>query len=68
MFVTSDRVGTRENIVPELLRYVRFTSKDTELLQALHPKAAPHFEGIAIQFYDRIREHESVYEVFMGEE
>jgi PAS domain S-box-containing protein len=60
--------ATREDLVPELLRYVRFTSKDTELLRELRPKAAPHFERIATEFYDRIREHEGAHDVFTGEE
>lgn len=63
-----DPVITREDRVTELLRYVRFTSNDTELLRVFHPKAAPHFERIAIEFYDRIREHEGAHDVFTGEE
>lgn len=63
-----DRIRTREDVGSELLRYVRFTSKDTELLLALRPKAAPHFERIAMEFYERIREHEDAHEIFTGEE
>jgi PAS domain S-box-containing protein len=57
-----------EEVVSELLRYVRFTSRDTELLRTLRPHAAPHFPRIAIEFYDRIREHEEAHDVFTGEE
>lgn len=57
-----------EDIVAELLRYVRFTSKDTDVLRSFRPHAALHFERIAIEFYDRIREHEEAHEVFTGEE
>lgn len=57
-----------EDIVAELLRYVRFTSIDTEILRTFRPHAAPHFERIAIEFYDRIREHEGAHDVFTGEE
>jgi len=64
----SPHAVSTEDFVAELLRYVRFTSKDTELLRSLRPKAAPHFERIAIEFYDRIREHEGAHDVFTGEE
>jgi PAS domain S-box-containing protein len=57
-----------QDIVTELLHYVRFTSRDTELLQSLCPKAALHFDRIATEFYDRIREHEAAHDVFTGEE
>lgn len=65
---SSVQIVARENVVSELLRYVRFTSKDTEQLRALRPKAEPHFERIATDFYDRIREHEGAHEVFTGED
>lgn len=63
-----DRITARENVVTELLRYVRFTSNDTQVLRVFRPHAAPHFERIAIEFYDRIREHEGAHDVFTGEE
>lgn len=64
----SPHAVSTEDFVAELLRYVRFTSRDTELLRAFRPRAAPHFERIAIEFYDRIREHEGAHDVFTGEE
>src|SRR4051812_549676 len=64
----SARIAPRENVVTELLRYVRFTSNDTELLRVFRPHAAPHFERIATEFYDRIREHEGAHDVFTGED
>lgn len=63
-----DRFTARENVVTELLRYVRFTSNDTQILREFRPHAALHFERIAIEFYDRIREHEGAHDVFTGEE
>src|SRR5688572_24762344 len=52
----------------EMKRYVRFTDNDARLLAELRPKATPHFERIAAEFYDRIREHEAVHDIFTGEE
>ncbi len=63
-----DRFTAPENVVTELLRYVRFTSNDTEILRRFRPFAASHFERIAIEFYDRIREHEGAHDVFTGED
>ncbi len=51
----------------ELKRYVRFGEADSELLAAFRPIATPHFERIAQEFYDRIREHEGAHAVFTGE-
>lgn len=65
---SSGRSISREDIATELLRYVRFSSNDTQILRVFRPKAAPHFERIAIEFYDRIREHEGAHDVFTGEE
>lgn len=58
----------RETLYEELKRYVRFTDEDSEHLAALKPHAAPHFERIAGEFYDRAREHEDAQAVFTGEE
>jgi PAS domain S-box-containing protein len=58
----------RETLYEELKRYVRFTEEDSEHLAALRPHAAPHFERIAREFYDRAREHEDALAVFTGEE
>ena len=51
----------------ELKRYVRFSRRDVELLNALHPHAEPHFERIARAFYERNREHDETYAVFVDE-
>ncbi len=56
-----------ESLFEELERYVRFGPKDLENLRALHPKAAPHFDRIATEFYERIREHQDAHAVFTGE-
>lgn len=58
----------RETLYEELKRYVRFTEEDSEHLAALRPHAAPHFERIAREFYDRAREHEDALAVFTGDE
>lgn len=52
----------------ELKRYVRFDDDDARALLAFRPLAAPHFERIAREFYERIREHEDAHAVFTGEE
>jgi PAS domain S-box-containing protein len=51
----------------ELKRYVRFDDDDARALLALRPLAAPQFERIAREFYERIREHEDAHAVFTGE-
>ena len=51
----------------ELKRYVRFTADDARLLAAFRPLVAPHFERIAQEFYERIREHEDAHAVFADE-
>lgn len=51
----------------ELKRYVRFDDADARALQAFLPVATPHFERIAREFYERIREHEGAHAVFSGE-
>jgi PAS domain S-box-containing protein len=51
----------------ELKRYVRFTDDDAQRLLALRPVAAPHFERIAREFYERIREHEDAHAVMRDE-
>ena len=57
-----------ESRFDELKRYVRLDAEDTRLLVALHPVAAPHFERIVRDFYERIREHEEAHAVFTGED
>jgi len=51
----------------ELKRYVRLTAEDARLLGAFRPLAAPHFERITREFYERIREHEEAHAVFADE-
>lgn len=52
----------------ELKRYVRFVDDDAARLLAFRDTARPHFERIAQEFYERIREHEDAHAVFTGEE
>ena len=52
----------------EIKRYVRLDERDGELLRAFGKLAAPDLPGIAVRFYDRIREHEEAHAVFTGEE
>lgn len=56
-----------ESRFTELKRYVRFDDADASWLAAFRPFAAPHFERIAQEFYERIREHEDAHAVFTGE-
>lgn len=58
----------RETMYEELKRYVRFTEEDSKYLAALRPVAAPHFERIAREFYERAMEHEDAQAVFTGEQ
>ncbi len=55
------------SIYAEMRRYVRLGEQDVEALRALRDHAAPHFERIAGEFYDRIREHEEAHAVFTSE-
>ncbi|APR83484.1 Sensor protein of zinc sigma-54-dependent two-component system [Minicystis rosea] len=56
-----------ESLYEEMKRYVRFSEADTRALATFHTHAAPRFERIAIEFYDRIREHERAHDVFKDE-
>jgi PAS domain S-box-containing protein len=51
----------------ELKRYVRLTEDDAGLLASFHSVVSPHFEQIAGEFYDRIREHEEAHAVLADE-
>src|SRR3954467_3049919 len=51
----------------EIKRYVRFDEADARLLVRFRAAASPHFQRIAREFYDRIREHEAAHAVFTGE-
>lgn len=57
-----------ESAFDELKRYVRLTPEDAALVASFRPHAEPHFERIAREFYDRIREHEEAHAVFTGED
>ena len=61
------KAAREETLYEEMKRYVRFTDADARALAALHPHAAPRFERIAVEFYDRIREHERAHDVFKDE-
>jgi PAS domain S-box-containing protein len=63
-----DYPATRmETRFEELKRYVRFTDDDARRLAALRDVAAPHFERIVQEFYERIREHEEAHAVLIDE-
>jgi len=57
-----------ESFFEELKRYIRFDDEDVRRLRAFHPHAAPHFQRISGEFYERIREHQEAHAVFSGEE
>ena len=57
-----------ESFFDEMKRYVRFEVADEEALRELAPRAAPHFESLTREFYDRLREHEEARAVLEGEE
>src|SRR3954468_18756956 len=52
----------------ELKRYVGFDDRDARLLVEFRERAEPEFPRIALEFYDRIREHVDAHDVFTGEE
>jgi len=56
-----------ESVVDEMIRYVRLDAEDRSLVHALLPVVEPHFESIAVDFYERIREHEEAHAVFIDE-
>jgi len=58
---------TRETLFDELKRYVRFGPADSEVLARFGSPATPHFERIAAEFYERVREHEDAHAVFQDE-
>jgi PAS domain S-box-containing protein len=57
-----------ESVFEEMKRYVRFTEDDVAVLNEFRAHAAPHFGQIAIDFYERLREHERANDVFSGDE
>jgi signal transduction histidine kinase len=62
-----DLPPARESLFEEMKRYVGFVPADEAHIAALRPLVAPHFERIATEFYDQIREHEDAHAVFTGE-
>jgi len=60
-----DRV---ESAFEEMKRYVRFSDEDARALAAFGEVAAPHFERIAAEFYERAREHDGAHAVFTSED
>src|SRR6185437_2770784 len=56
-----------ETVFDEMKRYVGFTEADARILLELYPHVASHVERIAVQFYDRIREHERAHEVLIDD-
>ena len=52
----------------ELKRYVDFDDEDARRLRAFGAVAAPEFARVALEFYDKIREHERAHAVFSGED
>ena len=62
------RVDTNdETLFEEIKRYARFGPADSALLAHFAPLAAPHFERITAEFYERVREHEDAHAVFRDE-
>jgi PAS domain S-box-containing protein len=55
------------HVFEELRRYVRFDARSGEVLRALLPLVSTHFERLAAEFYERIREHEDAHAVLAGE-
>jgi len=58
---------TQETLFAEMKRYVRFTNDDALALARFGETAREHFPRIALEFYDRTREHEKAHAVFTGE-
>jgi PAS domain S-box-containing protein len=54
-------------VFEELRRYVRFDARSGEVLRTLVPLVSVHFERLAAEFYERIREHEDAHAVLAGE-
>ncbi len=54
-------------VFEELRTYVRFDAASGDALRAFLPQVEPHFERLALEFYERIREHEDAHAVLAGE-
>jgi PAS domain S-box-containing protein len=63
----SDPVSA-ETLFDEMKRYVRFAEEDARALLDFREHAEGHFDHIASEFYERVREHEGAHKVFTGEE
>jgi len=57
-----------ETVLAELKRYVLFDAEDEARLRAFHPVAAPEFQRIAENFYERILAHEGARTALVGGE
>jgi signal transduction histidine kinase len=57
-----------ESVLQELQRYVGWDAADESALRALHAVLSPHFERVAIVFYDRILQHDEARKVLAGGE
>jgi PAS domain S-box-containing protein len=58
---------TDETLFEEMKRYARFGPSDSAALARFATVAAPHFERITAEFYERVREHEDAHAVFRDE-
>ena len=56
-----------ETLFEEIKRYARFGLADSAALARFAAVAAPHYERIAAEFYERVREHEDAHAVFRDE-
>ena len=54
-------------VFEDLRAYVRFDAASGDALRAFLPQVEPHFERMAAEFYERIREHEDAHAVLAGE-
>ncbi|WP_242353190.1 MULTISPECIES: sensor histidine kinase [Anaeromyxobacter] len=60
--------GVPETVFDELKRYVRWGETDEQALRTLHGFAAPQFQLLAEEFYDRILKHEGARAALAGGE
>jgi PAS domain S-box-containing protein len=65
--VVAAPLAPEESPYEEMKRYVRFDGADERALLELYPHATPLFERLAIEFYERIREHEKAHDVLKSE-
>jgi signal transduction histidine kinase len=60
--------GVPETVFDELKRYVGWGETDEQSLRALHDAAAPQFEQLAHEFYERILAHDGARTALVGGE